>query len=506
MHTPQHESKRAADFGHLRTRSIEGAAATAGAQFFKFAIQLVSQIWLARLIPPAEYGIVAMVAPILAFLGIIGDMGIGTALVQQKSISQSQISTLFWLNSALTLLVCGGLCLLSPLVGLLYHEPKTVAVTVALASLLFFSSFSTHPSALLNRELRLGRRALIDCGQALAALTIAIATALAGCGYWSLIYGQAAGAVILVCFSWISAGWAPSRPRWDPSAMRVLRFGTSLTVSNIATYATMSADNMIVGAVKGKVALGLYDKAYRLVVLPLAQISSPIGRVAVPLLSRLHDQPARYSAAFRRMVQAPNLLAIPGLIAGMFLAPQLVHVFLGPSWSGISPVFSWVCFGGLPSILYGSASWLFTSQGRGREQATWAIINSIVSVCSFVIGVRWGAVGVAAFGAVGFVFIQTPLIIWAATKAGPVGGRCVIDTIYPLLVAFLITSPLLYGFCRVCTLNAFSELLLGAALAYSVYISAVALTRSGREMLRASVGLFLEYWQRLRTVSQSSIA
>ena len=93
------------DIVGLTHRSVHGAAATAGGQVVKFALQFLSQVWLARLISPAEYGLIAMVAPIMSFIAIIGDMGIGMALVQQKSVSQSQISALFWLNTALSVAV-----------------------------------------------------------------------------------------------------------------------------------------------------------------------------------------------------------------------------------------------------------------------------------------------------------------------------------------------------------------------------------------------------------------
>src|SRR6266496_5888997 len=137
----ENQGNTESEFAGLKDRSIDGAAATAGGQGVKFVLQFLSQIWLARLISPAEYGLIAMVAPILSFIGIIGDMGIGMALVQQKSISQSQTSALFWLNAMLSLIICVGLIVVSPLVGLLYHEPKTVCITIALAVLFFVSTF-----------------------------------------------------------------------------------------------------------------------------------------------------------------------------------------------------------------------------------------------------------------------------------------------------------------------------------------------------------------------------
>ena len=320
-----------------------------------------------------------MVAPILAFIGILSDLGIGTALVQQKSINQSQISSLFWLNAALSLIVSVGLIAISPAIGMLYHEPKTIAITIALAAMFFVGSLGIYPSAILTREMRLTARAVIECLASFVGLVVGVLTAKAGWGYWSLIYLQAASTATGLLITWWVARWLPSRPRWDRSVGHIMRFGSSLTVSNIAVYFSMSADNMIVGAVNGKVALGLYDKAYRLVVQPLTQASAPFGRVAIPLLSRLNGEPPQLCIGFpaHDSITIPDLH--PGLICGMCLAPQLVNVFLGPTWSAMSTVYAWVCVGGIAFTLYGGACWLFTSQGRGREQMNWSVVTSLTA-------------------------------------------------------------------------------------------------------------------------------
>jgi PST family polysaccharide transporter len=494
------------DLAGLKHSSLDGAAATAGSQAVKFGLQFVSQIWLARLISPAEYGLVAMVVPILSFISIISDLGIGMALVQRKYISQSQISALFWLNATISAAIALALVAISPLVGLLYREPKTVPITIVLAALLFVSTFGIHPSAILNRQMRLARKAVIDCVASVVGLTVGILTAMIGCSYWSLVYLQIANTLSSLLLTWLSAGWLPSRPRWDPSAIRTLRFGASLMISNIATYFSMSADNMIVGTMGGKVALGLYDKAYRLVVSPISQLSAPFGRVAIPLLSRLDSEPAQYASAYKRMIQLQNLICIPAMIYGIFLSRQLVHVFLGSTWSGIAPVFSWVCVGGIGSCLYGSASWLFTSQGRGREQMKWAIITSVISVASFAVGIRWGAVGVASLGALGFVLIQTPLIIWVATRTGPVGSKNVINAMMPMLLSLVITAPTIYLFSKLVHINPIIEICEGLVLTGAVYVLPIFLMSSGRELLSGAVITLSRYITRLRSSQHRTVA
>lgn len=486
------------DFVWLKHRSVDGAIATAASQGVKFLLSFLSQIWLARLISPAEYGLVAMVAPILAFIGILSDLGIGTALVQQKSINQSQISSLFWLNAALSLIVAVGLIAISPAVGILYHEPKTIAITIALAAMFFIGSLSIYPSAILTREMRFTARAVIECLASFVGLVVGVLTAKAGWGYWSLIYLQAANTATGLLITWWVARWLPSRPRWDRSVVHIMRFGSSLTVSNIAVYFSMSADNMIVGAVNGKVALGLYDKAYRLVVQPLTQATAPIGRIAIPLLSRLNGEPLRYASAFRTMIQLTCLICTPGMICGMFLAPQLVSLFLGPTWGAMSNVFAWLCLGGIGSPLYSGACWLFTSQRRGRELMNWTVITCALNIASFIIGIRWGAIGVAIAASLAFVIIQTPMIIWAASRLGPVTTRFVIDAITPIAVSFMTTAPTLFLYSRVAHANAVAELCGGILLTCAIYLLSLSVLPSGRRILSEATAIMLGYVRRFR--------
>lgn len=488
------------DLASLKHRSLNGAVATAGAQLIGFGLQFLAQIWLARLIAPSQYGLIAMVAPILGFISVISDMGLGTALIQQRSISQSQVSGLFWLNAVVTALISLLLVAIAPLLGTMYREPKTVSITIMLAALLFIGSLGIYPSALLAREMRFVVRSSIDITQSTIGLIVGISAARAGYGYWALLDQQAGATISGLLITWFAARWWPSRPRWDPSSLRLLRFGTSLTLSNVATYLSTTADNILVGVVDGKIALGLYDKSYGLVLAPLGLICAPIGRIAIPLLSRLQDYPERYESTFRKMIQLPLFCCVPGLICGMFLAPQLVDVFLGPKWYAVSPVFAWICVGGLASYLYGSAFWLLSSQGRGRDQATWSLITAAINVLSFAIGIRWGAVGVASVSAVTFVLLQTPMMLWAACRKGPVSVRHILSAIGPIAFAFSITSSSVYFFSRSVHWGSLAELAGGAGLCLSIYLVSVCFWPSGRELVSTGFGIANSYLIRLTTV------
>ena len=157
-----------------------------------------------------------------------------------------------------------------------------------------------------------------------------------------------------------------------------------------------------------------------------------------------------------------------------------------------------VCLGGMATSLYGSASWLYTSQGRGRDLMKWSVITSLISITSFAIGIRWGAVGVASSAAVGFVFVQTPMIIWAATRTGPVTASYIARAMAPMAAAFVVTSPVVYLYSQIVHMNAVGELLGGVSLALAVYLSVVSLMPSGRQMLLETTALASSYVANLR--------
>src|ERR1700760_4430051 len=126
-----------------------------------------------------------------------------------------------------------------------------------------------------------------------------------------------------------------------------MRFGANLTLGKVATYFSMTADNMIVGARSGKVQLGLYDRSYMLTVGPLNQLLAPVSQISVPLLSRLQDKPELYKTSYNHMLRMALALTMPAMLFCVMMSNKLVPLILGPKWTLAAPIFRWVCFGGL---------------------------------------------------------------------------------------------------------------------------------------------------------------
>ena len=470
----------------LKRKSVQGGAATLGVQGLKFFIKFGSSIVVARLLSPAAYGLIAMVSPILGFVGTLNDLGFGQAIVSAPEITPRQISALFWRNFFLSLGLAAVLGLLAPLIGHFYHEPRTTGITVALAGLLVLGTVGIVPSAILKRQMRFKSLALIDVVSLTSGVAVTITTAMMGFGYWALLLGQLANSLAGIVLACSFARWTPSTVITDPTIRSFVRFGANLTIVNIATYFSMTADNMIVGVVVGKVALGLYDRSYTLTIQPLNQLLAPVNQLSVPLLSRLQHMPDLYRRTYQNMLRIALMLIMPAMLFCVILARPLVSFLLGAKWHDAAPLFAWICFGGIVAPIFSSTGWVFTTQNRTGEQMRFSVATAVISIISFALGVHWGVVGVAAFAATSFTFVQLPLMVYAMTRKGEINRSLMVSTLAPFLCSAAVVAVPLY-YLR----HASGPIQLPAvcALSYGVFLLCLYILPGGRALFTMVLGI-----------------
>lgn len=465
------------DSSGLKRRALAGAGVTLAVQVLKFVLKFGSALVLGRLLGPADFGLVAMVNPILGFVSTLNDLGFAQAIVQRRDITPRQVTGLFWINTLLSAVLAAVVIAIAPLVGLLYHEPRTVPITAVLGALIVVGTLGLVPNALLARRLRFSTQAAIDLGTVALGVLVTVVTALRGDGYWSLVIGQAAATIAGTVAAWLAVGWMPGRPRRRGDGVRSLvSFGVNLTGVNIATYFSMTADTMIVGVFGGKVQLGLYNRSYTLVTQPLGQLMAPVARVALPLLSRL-DDPAQYRNAFDNMLRLTMLLTAPMAITCFIIPGPVIAVLLGPKWTAAAGIFGWICFGGLLAPVFNAVGWLFTSQARTDEQMRWSIVTALLSIAAFAIGIPWGALGVAISSGISFTALQLPLMINRATRTGPVGPADVGRALAGLAVATIVTAGAVFA---VRALHPPGLVFVAGAVAYAVYTAGSLALPGGR--------------------------
>src|SRR6266849_6866015 len=171
----------------LRERTIRGGFARVCSQAANFVLRIGSLMVLARLLEPKDFGLVGMVTALIGVLNLIRDFGLSTATVQRKTVTDKQISTLFWINMLVGIILGLISAAIAPAVAAFYHEPRLIGVTMALAVGFIFNAAGVQHSALLQRQMHFTALALIDFISFFVSVAVAISMALAGYGYWALV-------------------------------------------------------------------------------------------------------------------------------------------------------------------------------------------------------------------------------------------------------------------------------------------------------------------------------
>lgn len=386
-------------------------------------LQLGANVALARLLSPEDFGLVAMVSTVMGFLIAFREMGLSTATIQSQTLSHGQVSNLFWTNLAVGMVIAVGLVAGAPAIAWFFNEERLVAITISLSFLFLLNAITVQNIALLNREMRFLAISAIEVGSLFVGVAVAVVMAWQGWGYWSLVALQLVPCVVRIpATGWFSR-WRPSRPSRGQGTLRLIGFGANLTVAGFLYSFARGLDSLLVARIYGTDAVGIYSRASALLMRPVEQLVQPAYSVMVPALSRLCDDAERYRRMF---LQVFSVMALAGCIfTGLFLplAKPVTLVILGDKWVAVAPIFAALSVAAIYFPLSAAASWLFTSQGRGREMLKCSALGSFLLVVSFVAGIPFGPFGIAVAYSVGGLFIQVPLSFFLAGRAGPVSAR-----------------------------------------------------------------------------------
>ncbi len=432
----------------LGARTARGGAVTFASQGFKFFLSIGATMVLGRLLRPTDYGLIGMVVVVTGFVSMFKDLGLSAATVQSEEITSVQVSTLFWMNVALSVGVGLLTIALAPAVAWFYGEPRLTPITMMYAFGFLFGGLTVQHEALLHRQMRFAAQAACEIVALLVTIAVTITLAWRGVGYWALVGGHLTTSFIYMVGIWAVCRWRPGRPARASGVRPLLRFGGNLTGFGVVNFFARNLDNMVIGRVWGSQQLGLYTKAYQLLTLPIDQINSPITTVAVPALSRLNDSPERYRRAYLRMIEKIAVLTMPGIALLIATADWVVLVILGPQWTEAGHIFAALGVAALIQPIANTTGWLFISQGRTHDMFRYGVVASTVIVAAILAGLPWGALGVATVYAVVWVTIVTPLLFYWVGRRGPVRPRDFYVTVAPAFCAAMGVLVALFLFRR----------------------------------------------------------
>jgi len=428
----------------LGTRSVRSGAATVGGQGARFVLRLVSVPILARLLAPGDFGLIAMVTVMTNFIMVFRDMGLSSATVQQSEINHAQVSTLFWLN-----VVIGGVLmvltsLVAPAVAWFYGDQRLTAITMCLSVAFLFAGLTVQHQALLRRQMRFSALAVIDVAAVFVGTVAAIVTAVWGARYWSLVVQEVTMAASAAVGAWLASGWRPAWPSRRSGVRRMILFGGNVSGFNFVNYFARNLDHLLLGKFWGPDVLGLYSRAYGLLMLPISQLTSPMGAVAMPALSRLQDDSQRYARYYARFVLLLSFVSMPLVVLLGVCSENAVRLFLGDQWMGASRIFQILALTAFIQPVLSTAGIVVLSLGQTARLFRLGLFCGSAAILSFLAGIRWGASGVAWGYCIANYMTMLPML-WYSFRMSPVSVTCFFRTISRPVAASLIMAASVLG-------------------------------------------------------------
>ena len=468
---------------NLTQRSLQSGLISVAAQPLKLGIGIGGTMVLARLLVPADFGLLAMVQPVLSIVDSLSNLGLETATVQRQEFNPEQASAIFWLSLKINGLILGAMVLTAPLVAQFYGQPELTHIMLCLAIGVASLCLSFQHLSLLKRQMRFELLTAIELVALVTSTAVAIATAWLGLGYWALVWQLTSLQVTKGIAYWLYCDWRPQRlansAHYPQELRSTLSYGLNLTGFRCISRVGLKMDRVLLGYVGGASSLGFYSMAYKWAYFPFWQIYYPLFDVAVSSLSRSLSEPERYRLYCRRGLLLIFAVCMPALAYLFMTANDVTLLMLGEQWLEIVPMFRVLIVGVFVGCIYRVTKWIYVSAAKTQRQLRWSLIHTPVMIVAIAIGVQWGAYGVAVGYTVGMGLLSYPAVVYCVHQS-PITLGDFMGAVWRPAIAAIFSAGLLYPVqIFMPTINLLLIRLLVTGLVYSLFYISIWLMLPG---------------------------
>ena len=376
--------------------ALSNARWVAVGQAARVGVQVLGLIFLARILSPGDFGLVAMATVVANFANLVRDLGTASAVIQRETLDEVTKNTAYWFSLGTGSLLGLSIALLAPVLSAAFKAPELTGIFVVLSLTFPIASAASVHQALLERDSQFKLVARIESVSGVAGLVIAIVLANAGAGAYSLVAQTVIAAAMSTVQLWLASKWRP-RWQWSGEALgSIWKFSGNLAAFNFVNYFSRNADSMIIGRFLGAGALGAYSLAYRLMLFPLQNLTIVASRALFPVMSRQQGAISEMANLYLRTLLIIATVTAP-MMAGLFaLRDVFVPVVLGSQWLETIDIVAWLAPVGFIQSLVSTVGTVFMARGRTDILFRLGVFSAVLQIAAFFIGMRWGVVGVAA--------------------------------------------------------------------------------------------------------------
>lgn len=379
----------------MKRSALVATAWSASDALSRQGLQFATVLVLARLLTPADFGLVAMLAVFVSIAGVLADGGLSVALIQRQDVDHVDESTVFWVNLAVGGVLALALAAAGPLLASFYVEPRLRAISVAMSLVVLTGAAGGIHFALLGKRLEFRTQAIAGGSASLLSAVVAIGMAICGFGVWALVAHAIVSTTAMTALLWWLHPW---RPVWTFSADSVRKlagFGGYHLASTLMESAYSRLYTLLAGRLFGASPLGYYANAENTRQLPASFLGSLVARVALPMLAKNQHDAQLVRRSLQLSIRIMMLLYAPIMLAMAALAEPLVEVLYGRQWLPAAPLLRILAVAGLLYPLHMINLHALMAQGHARRMFRLEVVKKILGVVLLLVGARYGLPGLA---------------------------------------------------------------------------------------------------------------
>lgn len=376
----------------LKQKTVSGVIWSSLQRFGTMGISFISNIVLARLLTPDDYGCIGMLMIFIALSNTFIDGGFGSALIQKKRPTSEDYSTIFYWNIFLSVVLYGVLYLCSPLIADFYELPQLSKVLRVQGVVLIVNAFGIIQANQLRKQLKFKSIAQVSLIASIVSVIVAIAMAYMGCGIWSLVAQQIVMPLVTTVLYWVYSSW---RPLWifsKSSFKELFGFGSFILLSNLLNTFCNNLNGLLIGKFFNASSMGYFTQSKKLEDVFSSSIEAVVGQVTYPVLVEVKDK----NEELKKMLSQFNALLLyivaPLMLLLNLLATPIVCLLLGAKWLPAVPYLEILAFQGIAISIQNINYNAVASIGRSKTLFVSTLFKRSFSVISLIVGMRLGGI------------------------------------------------------------------------------------------------------------------
>lgn len=365
---------------------------------------------LSRLLKPEEFGIVAMVLVFTGFFSIFNDAGIKSFIIQHPNLTKADSSFVFYIGICLGGTFTLILFLAAPYVEEFYQFKGLTDVTRVLSLQFLISSIGFVPRGIIERNLKFKISGMIELSSSIVGGVIGVILAFMNFSYWALVYRSLVTYILMAILLFIYSKWRPIFKIRSIEFKRFLNYSGNLTLFGIINYWARNFDNLLVGKYLGSSSLGFYNRAYSLMTYPITLFSSVINPVLHPIFSRVQTDITQIRQNYLKVLKLLAIISFPFMTFLTINAESVITIVWGGQWKESVPIFRILGVASLFQPILNTTGSIFLVRNKTDWLFRVGIINTLLIILGFIVGLKYGLLGVSAGYTAAFFIMLIPTL------------------------------------------------------------------------------------------------